>query len=103
MKRITAAKRIKAHLRDYRKRLQKDASFSLDYYATDTSTCPLCRAVEDCCDNCVPWPSGGGVARLVGCFDFTCQVDSIKTVKGKLNLIDKLETELDRWASEEKS
>ncbi len=103
MKRITAAKRIKAHLGDYRERLQKDASFSLGYYATDTGSCPLCCAVVDCCDNCVLWPSRARAAPLAGCSDFVNQVDSLKTAKAKFGWIDKLEAELDRWASEEKS
>ncbi len=120
MKRITAAKRIKAHLRDYRNALRINNDTSLkNYRARDTDTCPLCRACKYIvvegrggrqklpnCDRCLLWPGERKVESIVTdtpCEDFMIRIDELKTVCGKLFWIDKLEAELDRWASEEKS
>ncbi len=101
MKRITAAKRIKAHLRDYRKQVERDKTVQLSSYSV--CACPLCLASRrkgtPACGDCLRWP---GRVRD-NCFVFMNQVNGLKTVRGKLNWIDKLEAELDRWASEEKS
>ncbi len=98
MKRITAAKRIKAHLRDYRKEIDKDKAAQLSSYSVHA--CPLCFASK-CegrinCDDCLRWPG----RRDNNCFGFKDQVNDLKTVPAKLRWIDKLEAELDRWASE---
>ncbi len=101
MKRITAAKRIKAHLRNYSEQIEEDRAAQLfSYYPIEK--CPLCVVTRGegyaGCGGCLQWPG-----RLIGCFGFMAHINSLKTVRGKLNLIDKLEAELDRWASEEKS
>ena len=108
MKRTTAAKRIKTHLNDYRRRLAKDGDAALGTYFSRTRIdCPLCAAVIPwCCSlGCICWPKSN--RRLppdtagFSCFKFMCHINSLKTVRAKLRWIDKLETELDRWAAEE--
>ena len=98
MKRITAAKRIKTHLRDYRERLGGDSATKL----SGCVRCPLCVVGRPkghgLCGSCLRWPG-----RDTDCFDFMDHVNRLETVKSKLRWIDKLEAELDRWASEEKS
>ncbi len=106
MKRTTAAKHIKTHLNDYRKRLGENKRAYLRVYIARTSDidiCPLCvvdreaceKAKTPCCKFCLRWPGGRR------CGFFREKVNNLKTVRAKLRLIDKLEAELDRWAAEE--
>ena len=97
MNRSTAAKRIKTHLRDYRERLVAGEPVLLDSYS-DYHACPLCVVVrkskQPACDGCLSWPTH----RSGGCCGFIRHIDSLKTVRGKLALLDELEAELARWA-----
>ena len=105
MKRSTAVKRIKKKIANYRKNLHFSSGTMADsYVAWDWRDCALCRtcapkgAIEQRrrhCKKCLDWPSSGG------CGTFIQRIDGLKTTKGKLALIDKLEAELDRWAAEE--
>ena len=101
MKRITAASKIKGYLGHYRERVEKDKAVLLLSYSV--RACPLCIASKAkgsvSCGDCLRWPGQRGD----NCFGFMSHVNCLKTVRGKLNWIDKLEAEIDRWASEEKS
>lgn len=106
MKRITAAKRIKTHLADYRKRLAVDSEASLNEYSSShPQRCPLCAACgarEDAqhdCDQCLTWPTTGALDKD-NCFTFMGEVNLLVVEENKLALIDKLEVELARWAAE---
>lgn len=95
MKRPTARKRILTHLNDYRKRLAKDGEARLGtYYSRTGQLCPLCTVCGHSCDDCLRWPGGDG------CFAFKRRVYESKAVRTKLRWIDKLEKELERWATE---
>ncbi len=111
MKRITAAKRIKAHLRDYRKRLNRGRLAKLaPYKERDDKPCPLCRACGETdfstadCYECLGWPAlpVQGDSYDPSCINFIRAVNS-GPFASVIPLLDKLEAELDRWASEEKS
>ncbi len=104
MKRTTAAKHIKTHLNDYRKRLGENRGAWLHaFHWRSNDVCPLCIVDREACEKakalsckfCLRWPGG----RRCGFFKKT--VNSFKTVRAKLRWIDKLEAELDRWAAEE--
>ena len=101
MKRTTAVKRTKTHLKDYRKRLEKDRYAWLENYVNRTGTyCPLCAAVRGHCSKCIRWPKITPRSAFP-CNIFRCCINGFKTVRVKLRWIDKFEAELDRWAAEE--
>ena len=103
MKRITAAKRIKTHLKDYRERLGNNEYAELHRYHRRTGDpCPLCAACPwdgrsgdpGNCEVCLQWPDDGI------CDDFIKQINEEDDIDDKLFQLDELETELDRWVEE---
>ena len=99
MTRSEAIVLIKEHLDDYRERLERDSAARLESYRM--APCPLCSAIlHGDCGLCLEWHRiiDGNVER---CNAFRGRVNSTKDKATKLDLIDRLETELDRWAGEE--
>lgn len=99
MKRSTAAKRTKAHLRRYLiDLLDNEKALLLPHSDGGLCKClPTVRNRSACNHYCLNWPIGGF------CYDFRLHVNNLKTFGGKLFWIKRLEKELDRWAEEEKT
>ena len=98
MKRTTAAKRIKAHLNDYRERLKKcDMAELRDYFL---QICAASLYPDGDGGNCVVCLDWLGTSEDI-CDDFVEEVNTQTQIEDKLALIDNLEAELDRWAAEE--
>lgn len=112
MKRITAAKHIKTHLREYLRRLDVGRLAQLDTYISRTGEpCPLCRACggsdvsDPDCNRCLDWvvlPVPVDSRDYYSCNNFMWWVNN-GPFTSLLSLIAALETELDRWAAEEDS
>ncbi len=105
MKRTTAATRTMKKAASYRKNLHlSSGTMATNYAAWNWRDCALCRAcapkgateqMRHHCKKCLDWPSSGG------CGTFIKRIDGLKTTKGKLALVARLEAELARWAKEE--